>query len=251
MNLTQKKLWEKIYSKYKSHYFDYWSNRYKTRFIFNKITSFCDFNDKDVLEICCGSGENARFFTDRFSGVRIVGMDISKNAVDDFRLAVNGDAFELDVQSEITAFDESFDVIYVLGGIHHCTKNIDGVIGNAYRMLKHNGLFIMHEPNSRFLLEPIRKLWYRKDSLFDDGSEHALNHEELLKIGVEYGFKLEALIYCGGPGFFFILQSMVLRIPKPVKNFIAPLFYYFEILWDCQNIPMLNNTFMSCWKKIK
>lgn len=251
MNINQKNLWENIYTNYKYHYFDYWSNKYKQRFIFNEILSFTNFNNKNVLEICCGSGENALFFLGKSVNCKIYGIDISKNAVDDFKSCVGADAYEFDIQNEISSLDNCFDIIYVLGGMHHCTKNINGVLSNIHRMLKPNGLFIMHEPNSSFFLEPIRRLWYSKDPLFDNDSENALNHDDLIKIGSSYGFEISSLKYIGGPGFFIILQSMVLRIPKIIKYVISPFFYFMEIIWNFQNLPLLNNTFLSCWRKVR
>ena len=249
MNKKQKDLWEKIFIKYKEHYFDYWSVKYKKRFIFDKLTSMYNFANKDALELCCGSGENSSYIVHSYPGVNIVGMDISKRAVEDFESHLNMKCYEADIQQQITSLDKKFDVIFVLGGIHHCTKNIEGVFSNISRMLRPGGCFIMHEPNSRFFLESLRQFWYRRDPMFDVESEHALDHDQLLVQGSKYGFELEKLEYIGGPGFFVILQSMILRIPKSLKKYISPVFYVVEILWDLQKFPLMNNTFMSCWVK--
>lgn len=243
----QKNLWEKIYTPYKSHYFDYWSTKYKKRFIFNELLNIENFNNKNVLELCCGSGENAKIILNSCNNLKITGIDISEKAVEDFKLNTGFHAIQADITEPIEIFKSNFDIIYVLGGIHHCTQNLDQVFLNIANMLKNNGCLIMHEPNSDFFLEPIRKFWYSRDSLFDSTNEHALDHNKLFKQAKRYGFESSDLIYNGGPGFFFILQSMILRIPMFLKNILSPFFYAIEIIWNKQNMKFLNNTFMSKW----
>ena len=251
MEKIQKELWEGIYDEYKNHYFDYWSEKFKQKFIFDKIFSKYNFSQKSVCELCCGSGENSKKILQKYNDIELVGFDLSIKAVNDFKSLLGKIAYEQDIQSPITNFDNSFDVIFVLGGIHHCTKNLNGVFENISRMLRPDGVFIMHEPNSKFFLEPIRKIWYKSDGLFDHESEHALNHEELIKFAGIYGFEQTSLEYTGGPGFFFILQSMILRVPKKIKNLLSPFFFLLESIWDKQNSPYLNNTFISIWTKRK
>lgn len=147
----QKILWENIYLEYKNHYFDYWSTKFKNRFIFNKILKLNLFTaKKNVAELCCGSGENSYFFHQKFSGISITGFDISKAAVEDFKFNLNSKAYEIDIQKPINGFDKKFDVIFVLGGLHHCTKNLQGALKNVSKMLKPGGAFLMHEPNNKF-----------------------------------------------------------------------------------------------------
>ena len=247
MKKVQKELWEGIYQDYKNHYFDYWSEKFKQKFIFEKIFSKHNFDQKSICELCCGSGENSKKILERFDNVKLVGFDLSINAVNDFKSSLGKNAYEYDIQTPITDFDNSFDAIIVLGGIHHCTKNLYGVFENISRMLKPNGIFIMHEPNSKFFLEPLRKIWYKSDGFFDHESEHALSHGDLIRLSKKFGFEQTSLEYTGGPGFFFILQSMILRVPKKLKNLFAPFFFVLEIIWDKQNSPYLNNTFISTW----
>ena len=80
----------------------------------------------------------------------------------------------------------------------------------------------MMEPSRQFMLDIVRRLWYRLDrEHFDAETEAALNHEELLKIA-DSKFRVHDLVYLGGPAYFMILQSMAMRVPGGLKPLLAP-----------------------------
>jgi hypothetical protein len=75
----------------------------------------------------------------------------------------------------------------------------------------------MMEPSNQFLLDPVRRLWYRLDKQMLDGqTERALNHDELFAMAGG-NFKVESVKLFGGPGCAFILSGMVFMDPTARK----------------------------------
>ena len=51
---------------------------------------------------------------------------------------------------------ESFDIIYIFGGLHHVLPQLDEVVSEVHRLLKPGGHFFFVEPNKRSLLNVLR-----------------------------------------------------------------------------------------------
>mgnify|MGYP003348609058 FL=1 len=139
-------------------------------------------------------------------------------------------------------------VAFVIGGLHHCVVDLDTTLANVARMLKPGGLFLMLEPNSRHMLEAVRRVWYRLDASFDHATEHALDHEALLAAG-HGAFEAERVTYFGGPAYFLILNSMVLRVPLWTKPWIAPGATVAERLWNRLPGARWHNVFLARWRR--
>jgi len=112
--------------------------------------------------------------------------------------------------------------------------------------LTDRGRFVMLEPNRAFALEGVRRLWYRLDKYFDAGTERALTPLELLAhAGAR--FIPERLAYYGGPGYFLISQSLVFRIPKPVKRAISPPLMIVERAFNRLPMYWIHPYFIARW----
>jgi hypothetical protein len=107
----------------------------------------------------------------------------------------------------------------------------------------------MMEPSTAFILEPVRKLWYRADPMFDSRSESALDHNALLR-SARHLFRLNDFRSFGGPGCFFIQNSMILRIPLWFKDKLAPAFLAVEGLWNRLPWPSCHNFFRARWIRL-
>lgn len=108
-----------------------------------QIVDFSAYQDKRILEIGCGAGVDLVRFA--AGGARIVGVDLSKTAIDlakkncelrglkaDLRV-MDGEALKLP--------DNSFDVVYVHGVLQY-TADATRMMSEAFRVLKPGGEFI-------------------------------------------------------------------------------------------------------------
>jgi len=96
-------------------------------------------------------------------------------------------------------------------------------------MLRPGGMLLMYEPNRQYLMEPIRKLWYRFDRFFEAETERALSHDEIFSLACHQFAAIECT-YLGGGAYFLIFNSLIFRIPLGIKmSFVRPLFFLEEV----------------------
>lgn len=241
---------EHIHNDYVDGYEDEHSMRYKQKIIFpiiikslNNLTT----QTGSVLEIACGSGRNAISIKQAcIKELNFYGSDISRIAVADFeKLHGHGKAFVSDFTKPL-AYSSKYDAILILGGVHHMVGDLEMLFQNIKNLLVPNGLLIFVEPN-RLFLNKVRKFWYEKDKYFDAEDEEAINHDELYsKFGKS--FEVLELTYIGGPGFFLVLQSIILRIPKTIKKIIARPVTFFDRHYGMYAPANLLPAFVAVWK---
>jgi hypothetical protein len=80
-------------------------------------------------------------------------------------------------------------------------------------IIRPSGLLLMFEPNSRYLLESLRKLWYRWDSSFEHSTESALDHDDLSALAAPY-FQPLASWHMGGRLLLDLQQHGLPRLEK-------------------------------------
>jgi hypothetical protein len=62
-------------------------------------------------------------------------------------------------------------------------------------------------------------------------------------------FDCRDLTYFGGPGYFGILNSMILRIPLAVKPIISPPLMVAERVWNHLPGRAMHNVFLARWNR--
>src|SRR5256885_9355121 len=62
---------------------------------------------------------------------------------------------------------ESFDVVVVVGGLHHVQPRVDEAVDEIWRLLRPGGFFCFAEPHERSLIDLVRRPWYKLDRLFE------------------------------------------------------------------------------------
>jgi ubiquinone/menaquinone biosynthesis C-methylase UbiE len=248
MDNYQKQLYESHAKKYGQHYFDTWSMRYRREFIYPALWGEIDFKSKRVVELACGAGDNSLELSSRFDKVSLTGLDISPSACASYGEKTGGQAFEVDLTKPLTMEFEPFDAAFVIGGLHHCVADLETTLKNISVLVKPGGKFMMLEPNKRFFLEAVRKVWYGLDPSFDAGNEAALDHDEIYQICRNW-FESDSVRYLGGPAFFTVLNSMVLRIPLSVKPILSPPMMALERVWNRIPLPICQNVFAATWTR--
>jgi SAM-dependent methyltransferase len=243
----QKELFEEIHNRYYESSADVYANAFKEEYVYSWVLSHIG-NSRTLIELACGTGAAAGWLRLRKPDLEIAGCDISDRAVQDFMAKHHRPCFVADLTKPLD-IGQKFDAVIIMGGIHHLVADLDTAFRNISNLLNDGGRIIMAEPNADYMLEPIRKLWYKLDKAnFDTENEAALSHQELFE---HYGrdFKLAGLKYFGGPAYFLLCLNWILRIPSSAKKWIAPSLMAGERLYSKLPGRWPHASFLACWKK--
>jgi SAM-dependent methyltransferase len=245
----QKELYEQIHDEYDAHYYDGPSRAFRERFMWSALLEGLDLGDSTVADLACGSGVNTQALLARCPHVRPVGFDISAKACEAYRQNTGFPAHELDLTKGIDPGIQ-VDVAMVWGGLHHCVADLDGTFRTLAALVKPGGLLLMSEPNRNYFLESARSLWYRMDPYFDASTEAALDHDAIAQRASKF-FTPEVATYKGGPAYFLIYNSLILRVPKCIKGAIAPPLFVAESLYNQMPGKVWYPYFLARWRRNK
>ena len=242
---SQKQHYESIHEAYESHYYDEQSMAYRERFYYAPLFAGLDLNECAVADLAAGSGHNSLALLKRFPKAEITGFEISTAACEAFRRNIGRPCIETDLTRPLN-YPGQFDAVMIVGGLHHCVADLPMVFHNLAGLLKPGGIALMVEPNREFMLDWVRRFWYRADRYFDSANEKALAHSQILAEARPY-FTLEKLGYYGGPGYFLISQSLLFRIPKSIKRTITPTLMACESLFNLVSVRWMHPYFVARW----
>ena len=237
--------YDDILDEYDQHYYDEYSLRYREQFILEPLLEGIDLRGKRVADLASGSGETSRFLSLKFPGVQCEGFDVSPEACRRYREKTQRPARQFDLTTGVYE-GEPFDAAIIMGGLHHCASDLESTLRAVAQMLRPGGTFLLFEPNRDYMLETLRRLWYRFDRYFDAGSEMALSHSDLLAAGAE-AFDCRRLRYFGGPAFFLVYNSLVFRMPARTKAAIAPGLMGVERMYNRLTPRWLFASFLAQW----
>lgn len=142
------------------------------------------FSGKKILEAMSGESEILFRFFERDSNGEYFGFDYSDSMVLSAK-AKNGHYAQI-FQADILKWKEpvKYDIIILIGGLHHVPDHVSLALKNIVDSLKPGGLFINFEPTHNFFLfRWIRERIYKKNSLFEENSERGFelkDYENLL-----------------------------------------------------------------------
>jgi|ERR1700693_339624 len=210
--------YDEIAREYDRHYSDETSERYREQFVNGPMTEGIDLNGRDVLEPMCGSGSTAQYLLSK--GARLSGLDISPALMQTFKekfptaTAICGSILDTGLP------DESFDAVFVVGGLHHVQPHLDPAIDEIYRILRPGGYFCFAEPHARSFPDTVRRLWYKVDRLFER-NEEAIDVDDI-KSKNAARFDFITTRYAGSLAYLLVYNSMVFRIPLRWKRVYAP-----------------------------
>jgi len=94
--------------------------------------------------------------------------------------------------------EETYDIILLIGGLHHVYASAGQAVSNISKALKPGGFFINFEPtNNNFLWKWIRNRIYKKNVIFDAETEKAFTINELHTITQKNNLKAIDELYPG------------------------------------------------------
>ena len=217
------------YGSLATHYERYYctpaSQEYRNRFINRFLIADLDIKNWKVLEAMCGSGQTTGFLMKH--GALVTGLDISSECLGLFRSkwpycgAVCSSVLK-------TPFPNStFDLVVVVGGLHHLHPFLHLGVEEICRVLKPGGYFCFSEPHLGSLPDVFRKLWYRFDGKIFASNEKSVDLEALRKdFSDSFRFKSERFV--GNIAYLLVFHAMVLRVPAVVVRILARPLLRFE-----------------------
>ncbi|MCP5381130.1 MAG: class I SAM-dependent methyltransferase [Kordiimonadaceae bacterium] len=152
-----------------------------------------------VLEAMCGFAEG------RMLIINHLGLDIDYSGFDYSDVVVNDLKTEypdLDIrQEDATSFKpeaDNFDIIILIGGLHHVPNHAAQVVKNLSGGIKKGGIFINFEPTyGNPITQWVRRKIYQKNPLFDEETERDFAVSELKGFFKDAGFNPLRLRYPG------------------------------------------------------
>lgn len=152
-----------------------------------------------VLEPMCGYGEGFALLKEYLKAdFDYLGFDYSENMVEYSKQCFP----DRDVRwGNATNFEykgEPFDLIILLGGLHHVYEHTQLVISELSKNLRKNGFFISFEPTHNiFITRAIRNRIYQANRIFDPDSEQGYEYQNLQEYFTSAGFVKVDELYPG------------------------------------------------------
>ncbi len=144
-----------------------------------------------VLEPMCGYGEGKAILEAGLGTTfEYVGFDYSRPLLEEASRRLPG--CTLFVQ-DVTQFEAQaqFDVVILIGGLHHVHTQTAEVLQRLARALKPGGSMISFEPTqNNTITRSVRERIYRRNSLFDAQTERGYDLEELNALYAGAGLEL-------------------------------------------------------------
>ena len=120
------------------------------------LTEFENNSVVKVLDVGCGDGATEVFMNKYFTAWNIYAIDISAKSIEETKSKnIKGCEFRLYDGKNIPFEDNTFDVIFMAGVLHHIDFSLHhGILQEINRVLKTNGRFYLFEHNP---LNPVTK----------------------------------------------------------------------------------------------
>ena len=126
-------------------------HRYTQEYHIPKVVNFENWKGKEVLEIGCGLGTDLLQFAR--AGAQVTGIDLTPRSIEltsqRFELYGAKGHFEIGDAENLSFVDETFDLVYSHGVLHH-SPNTQRAVDEIYRVLKPLGktIVMLYHKNS-------------------------------------------------------------------------------------------------------
>ena len=153
----------------------------------------------DLLEPMCGFAEGRRLISHHLGiKVKYVGFDYSDTVIDLLKKQDPDITVWQEDATRWTPEANTYDIIILVGGLHHVPNHAAQVVKNLSVGLKKGGLFINFEPTyGNRLTQWIRKKIYQKNPLFDEKTERDFSVSELKDFFLSSSLSPVRIIYPG------------------------------------------------------
>lgn len=133
------------------------SNRYAIQ-MYHHVASAIDLRGKDVIEIGSGRGGGAAYVNRTFKPKSMLGIDISKKAIDfcNEHYSDDGLSFSQGDSENIPLADSSVDVVINIES-SHCYGSMERFLGELHRVLRPDGYFLFADHRDHYQLDLLRQ----------------------------------------------------------------------------------------------
>jgi SAM-dependent methyltransferase len=159
---------------------------------------FKDQGEIDVLEPMCGYAEGRAIVEMFYPGkIQYDGFDTSATLLEHAaRTRPDCHLFKADINEFVP--QKKYDVIILIGGLHHVYRNAAPVLASMRSAIKDTGIFINFEPtHSCALTRCVRNRIYKRNSLFDADTERGFTLRELNGLYHDADFRIADQLYPG------------------------------------------------------
>ncbi|MDH3380600.1 MAG: class I SAM-dependent methyltransferase, partial [Gammaproteobacteria bacterium] len=204
-----------------------------------------------VLEAMCGFADGKHIIENNLGiSVNYTGFDYSSTVVQKLRL----EKPDLNVyQQDITEFSSNaeFDLIILLGGLHHVPDYAESAIKHLTACLVPGGYFLNLEPtHGNQIFKKIRELIYSRNHLFDEETEEAFSVEELKNLFLSAGLRMVDISFPGLLSYVLYYNPDAFPSLNIGGNRMIKATYAFDRLWMRNWIgKTLSFATLSLWQK--
>jgi SAM-dependent methyltransferase len=205
----------------------------------------------NVLEPMCGYSEGYKILTQHTKAtITYTGFDYSQKLVELGKAThPNQNIFFQDV----TTFhpEQIYDVIILIGGLHHVHKHTADVVKNLSKGLRQGGHFIVLEPTyGNQLFGKIRKKIYEKSDFFDAETEQDFAVTELNAHFLREGLSLKRQTYPGLLPYVLYYNPDVFPLLNIGGGVLVKLLTMLEKpFWSTRLAKFFSFATLSCWQK--
>jgi len=222
---TQRARFDKQADEYSTHHANPLAQEYRDRFIRPHLFDG-SLKGQRVLDAMCGGGEETGFLISK--GAIVQGLDLSSAFAANYE-----DRWGLSCTTASitdTGFDdESFDVVYICGGLHHIRPELSEAVDEVERILRAGGEFVFVEPNHDSWSDAIRRAWYRVDRRFGD-DEAAISVDDDLRTLFSDRFEEISVHRGGNLAYLLVAQSFIVKTPRRFQQWTAGFLFRLEKL---------------------
>lgn len=155
-----------------------------------------------VLEPMCGMADGYGLLREHLGrDIDYEGFDVSDAMI--AAAKARNPALRL-TQADVTEFapTRSYDLMLILGGLHHVPHAAAQVVSTLSRALRSGGYFLSWEPtHGNALFKAVRQSIYKRNPVFEATTERAFGTRELLSIFEQAGLRLIDVMYPGLAGY--------------------------------------------------
>lgn len=205
-----------------------------------------------LLEPMCGMAEGHDILKDKLAnGFSYYGFDYSENMVEIARRLKPS----LNIGwSDVTTFKETespFDMMILIGGLHHVHSHTPQVIRNLRDSLKPGGYFLNFEPtHNNWLTRRVRKSIYKANPLFDDDTEQGFEYIELDRHFRDSGFEKVDEVYPGLSAYVLYYNPDAFPFLNVGGTFLVRILFALDrLLWSNWAGRKLSFATMTLWRK--
>lgn len=172
------------------------------KYFFKKVEKYFNNNKYNCLEPMCGYGEGFKIITN-YSDISVIykGFDYSEEIV---KIANKKFPNLNIVHGNVLTYEDgnTYDLIILLGGLHHVYRSVDSALANINNLMKNNSFIISLEPtHNNWVFKKVREKIYKTNELFDDESEQAFELMKLNSLFENNGYEKVEQIYPGLLGY--------------------------------------------------